>query len=199
MALTIEGGEEYVGRAINTALEEMSWSPEWNALRILFVAGNESADQDADNFDFRTEARAAQDRDIIINAMYAGNHEQAIVEHWPEVARAGSGDVLGDRSLDRHDSDPDTARRAAPGAERASEPNLRSVRPERGGRSGQSGGPGRERLDGSACNRAAAVSRPREPRCTPMRPGISSTHRFRRISTCRLRRRPRSCRNHCNR
>jgi hypothetical protein len=91
MALTIQGGEEYVGRAINTAIDQMSWSPEWNSLRILFVAGNESADQDVDNFDFRIEARAAQDRDIIINAMYAGNHEQAIVEHWPEVARRGSG------------------------------------------------------------------------------------------------------------
>lgn len=91
MALTIEGGEEYVGRAINTAVEEMSWSPDSNALRILFVAGNESADQDVDNFDFRAAAKAAQDRDIIINAMYAGNHDQAIVEHWPEVARRGSG------------------------------------------------------------------------------------------------------------
>jgi hypothetical protein len=91
MALTIEGGEEYVGRAIHTALEEMSWSMDWNALRILFVAGNESADQDSDNFDFRTETRAAQDRDIIVNAMYAGNHDQAIVEHWPEVARRGQG------------------------------------------------------------------------------------------------------------
>jgi len=91
MGLTVQGGEEYVGRAIHTALDEMSWSTDWNALRILFVAGNESADQDVDNFDFRIEARAAQDRDIIINAMYAGNHEQAIVEHWPEVARRGQG------------------------------------------------------------------------------------------------------------
>jgi len=91
MALTIEGGEEYVGRAIHTALDEMSWSMDWSALRILFVAGNESADQDVDNFDFRTETRVAQKRDIIVNAMYAGNHEQAIVEHWPEVARRGQG------------------------------------------------------------------------------------------------------------
>lgn len=91
MGLNVQGGEEYVGRAIHTALDEMSWSMDWNALRVLFVAGNESADQDVENFDFRVEARAAQDRDIIINAMYAGNHEQAIVEDWPEVARRGQG------------------------------------------------------------------------------------------------------------
>ena len=91
MGLTVDGGEEFVGRAIHTALDEMSWSTDWNALRILFVAGNESADQDVDNYDFRIEARAAQDRDIIINAMYVGNQEQAIVENWPEVAKRGQG------------------------------------------------------------------------------------------------------------
>ncbi len=91
MALTIEGGEEYVGRAITTAVEQMSWSSEQDAVRILFVAGNESADQDVDNYDYRVAAQAAQDRDIIINAMYAGNHSQAVVELWPDVARRGSG------------------------------------------------------------------------------------------------------------
>ncbi len=89
MALTIGGSEEFVGRAINTALNEMSWAPEKSALRILFVAGNESADQGVDTFDFRTEARAAKDRGIIINAMFVGSREQAIVEHWPELAREG--------------------------------------------------------------------------------------------------------------
>ena len=91
MALTIGGSEEFVGRAIHTALDEMSWAPEKSALRILFMAGNESADQGVDTFDFRTEARAAKDRGIIINAMFVGSREQAIVEHWPEVARGGQG------------------------------------------------------------------------------------------------------------
>jgi len=91
MALTTEGGEEYVGRALNTALENMSWSLDWNALRIIFVAGNESADQGVDDFDFRVEAGAARERDIIINAVYAGNREQAIVEQWPQVANLGAG------------------------------------------------------------------------------------------------------------
>lgn len=91
MALTIGGSEEFVGRAINTALDEMNWAPEKSALRILFVAGNESADQGVDAFDFRTEARAAKDRGIIINAMFVGSREQAIVEHWPELAREGQG------------------------------------------------------------------------------------------------------------
>ena len=91
MSLTIGGGDEYVGRVLNAALDEMSWSPNWNALRIVFVAGNESADQDVENHDFRVVTRAARDRDIIVNAIYAGNREQGVVEQWHEVARHGEG------------------------------------------------------------------------------------------------------------
>ena len=91
MALTIGGGTELVGRALNEALDGMSWSPEYNALRVVFVAGNESADQGVEDDDFRIAARAARDREIIVNALYAGNRDQGVVEKWHEVAQAGEG------------------------------------------------------------------------------------------------------------
>ena len=91
MGLTIGGGTELVGRALNETLDGMSWSPEYNALRVVFVAGNESADQGVEDDDFRIAARAARDRDIIVNALYAGNRDQGIVEKWHEVAQAGEG------------------------------------------------------------------------------------------------------------
>ncbi len=69
----------------------MSWSDDWNGLRIIFIAGNESADQGVDDYDFRVSARAARDKDIIINALYAGNREQGIVEKWHEIAQHGGG------------------------------------------------------------------------------------------------------------
>ena len=91
MALTIGGGEEYVGWAVQTALDEMSWSRDLDALRVIFIAGNESADQAADEVNFRHAASEAVNRDIIVNALYAGNREQAVVEQWPELARRGLG------------------------------------------------------------------------------------------------------------
>ena len=91
MGLTIGGGTELVGRALNETLDGMSWSPEYNALRVVFVAGNESADQGVEDNDFRIAARAARDRDIIVNALYAGNRDQGVVEKWHEVAQAGEG------------------------------------------------------------------------------------------------------------
>jgi Mg-chelatase subunit ChlD len=91
MSLTIGGGTELVGRALNEAIDGMSWAPDYNGLRVVFVAGNESADQGVEDDDFRIAARAARDRDIIVNALYAGNRDQGVIEMWPEVARAGEG------------------------------------------------------------------------------------------------------------
>jgi hypothetical protein len=91
MALTIDGSEEYVGRAIHVALDTMDWSRDWNAMRVIFIAGNESADQGLEDFDFRIATQAARDKSIVINALYAGNREQAVIEKWPEIAREGAG------------------------------------------------------------------------------------------------------------
>ncbi len=91
MGLTIGGGTELVGRALDEALDNMSWSGDYEALRVVFIAGNESADQGVEEFDFRLAARAARDRDIIINALYAGNRDQGVVEKWHEVAQVGKG------------------------------------------------------------------------------------------------------------
>src|SRR5262245_59457394 len=44
-ALGTNGGEEYVGRVVQTAVDRLDWGGP-DALKILFVAGNESADQD---------------------------------------------------------------------------------------------------------------------------------------------------------
>ena len=91
MRLETKGGEEYVGRVIRESIERMSWSADHDALKILFVAGNESADQAVEQADFRTTARWAREQGIFVNALYAGNRDQAVIELWPDVARAGGG------------------------------------------------------------------------------------------------------------
>jgi len=91
MDLTIGGGTELVGRALDEVLDEMNWSPAYDALRVVFLAGNESVDQGVEEYDFRLAARAASDRDIIINSLYAGNREQGVSEKWHEVAQLGKG------------------------------------------------------------------------------------------------------------
>lgn len=92
MALETKGGDEFVGWVLDDAVKTMSWSEEAAALRLIFVAGNESADQGADQRNFRYVAEAARAADIIVNPVYAGQRDQGVTEMWDQVATHGGGD-----------------------------------------------------------------------------------------------------------
>lgn len=94
MEITTNGGAEYVGWVLNDALHTMSWSQHPRALKIVFVAGNESADQAAHLFNFRQVARAAREQGITINSIYAGAHSNGVSEHWDQVAMHGGGEFF---------------------------------------------------------------------------------------------------------
>ena len=89
MGLTTAGSEEYVGQVLHEAVWNMNWSRDPKALKIIFLAGNEVADQG--QIPFADAADDARREGIIVNALYAGAREQGIVEKWPDVARAGRG------------------------------------------------------------------------------------------------------------
>ena len=91
MALEPTGEKEYVGRVLHAALETMSWSDDYEALKIIFVAGNESADQGKEEYDFRDVVRDAADQEIFINSIYAGSEKSGITHHWSELASLGRG------------------------------------------------------------------------------------------------------------
>ncbi|MCC6672936.1 MAG: cytochrome P460 family protein [Planctomycetes bacterium] len=89
-ALTTNGGEEYVGRVIHAALQELAWSEDKAALRLLFVAGNEAATQDP-QVDFRAMCSAAIARGIVVNSIYCGDPGDQLAPAWREVARLADG------------------------------------------------------------------------------------------------------------
>jgi hypothetical protein len=91
MGMRTHGGEEFVGWVLNDAVNTMSWSRDPAALKMIFVAGNESADQCSSRFNFRYVAEDARSRGILINAVYAGNHEAGVREQWEQVAMHGGG------------------------------------------------------------------------------------------------------------
>jgi hypothetical protein len=45
-ALRTSGGDEYVARVVSVATDDMKWTQAPGALKIIFVAGNEEANQD---------------------------------------------------------------------------------------------------------------------------------------------------------
>lgn len=92
-ALTTNGGTELVGRVVQTSLQELDWHPSAGALRMIFVAGNESADQD-DQVAARTICKEATERGIDVNSIYCvyGDDDGEVWPGWRDLARLGNGE-----------------------------------------------------------------------------------------------------------
>lgn len=101
MALRTNGGTEYVGRAIHVSHTGMNWSEEKRALKMIFVAGNESADQDQ-KFRAMSEAGKAIADDIIVNTIFCGQDSGEIASGWRNVAMRADGQFASiDQERDR--------------------------------------------------------------------------------------------------
>ena len=89
-ALTTNGGEEYVGRVVNTATTDLAWTTTPGAMKLIVVAGNESADQDP-VVRYTAACSAAIGRDIMVNAIYCGNPADELAPGWRDVALRADG------------------------------------------------------------------------------------------------------------
>jgi hypothetical protein len=89
-ALTTNGGTELVGRVIRRATDELAWSAEPNALRLLIVAGNEAADQDQ-SVRFEDACARSIARGIMVDAIYCGGESDEVALGWRTVARLADG------------------------------------------------------------------------------------------------------------
>jgi hypothetical protein len=90
-ALRTHGGEEYVGRVLDSALTRLKWSDDAKALRIAIVAGNESADQDR-VVPFLDASKKAALRGIVVNSIYCGSPVDDIAPGWRDLAKHAEGE-----------------------------------------------------------------------------------------------------------
>jgi hypothetical protein len=97
-AFRTDGGDEYVARAIQTSLDTLHWSQDLDALQVVFVAGNESAEQDP-QLTIERAAVAAARRGIVVNAIYCGSDNDADAAGWRRIATSTNGLYA---SIDQH-------------------------------------------------------------------------------------------------
>lgn len=88
-ALTTNGGQEYCGWVIKSAVEELAWSQSNADLKLLYVCGNEPFNQGP--VDFRASCRAAIEKGIIVNTIHCGPEDVGIRTFWQEGARLADG------------------------------------------------------------------------------------------------------------
>ncbi len=85
------GGDEWVGWVVKKAVEEMSWGAGKEALRIIFVVGNETAAQGRKEILYTKTVPKAIEKDITVNAIYCGRPNPDEARTWTEVARLADG------------------------------------------------------------------------------------------------------------
>lgn len=88
--LTSDGALEYVARVLQTALDELAWTPSDDALKLIFVAGNEPADQDQE-VDLRDVADLAHQEGVFIQLIFCGATEHLDALSWKDFAEMAQG------------------------------------------------------------------------------------------------------------
>lgn len=89
-ALKTGGGEELVARVTKTAIEEQKWSTDRDALKVIFVCGNEPVNQDKD-VQLDDVATMAKKNGIVVNTIYCKwNHDNEIAA-WADFAKSCGG------------------------------------------------------------------------------------------------------------
>ncbi len=91
-ALFTNGGSEFAGQAIQTAVTSLAWSNDPAALRFVFVAGNESFDQGRVSATAAMATAAA--KDIAVQLIFCGtNNGDSESQSWGMAAKLAQSDL----------------------------------------------------------------------------------------------------------
>jgi hypothetical protein len=91
-SLTTNGGSEYCGYAIHTAVNNLRWSSNPNDLKTLFIAGNEPFSQGPIQYQFAIQQ--ATQKGISINTIHAGDYQTGVAGGWQTGALMAGGDYM---------------------------------------------------------------------------------------------------------
>lgn len=89
-SLTTNGGEEYCGQVIQTAMRQLSWSNLPTDLKFIFIAGNEPFNQGQVAYEGVLDNSA--EKDLIVNTIFCGDYELGRRTLWADGARRGRGE-----------------------------------------------------------------------------------------------------------
>lgn len=89
-AFRTHGGTELVARVTKTALNELKWSGEAGSLKMIFVCGNESAEQDKE-VALDVVAEMAKKQGVFVNTIYCGPKNSGEARRWQEFAQMCGG------------------------------------------------------------------------------------------------------------
>ena len=90
--LTTKGGSEYCGKVIHTSLKELDWGDNADALKLIYIAGNEAFTQG--NMPYEKACKMAVDKSIMINTIFCGDRFKGINTQWQKGATMTGGEYM---------------------------------------------------------------------------------------------------------
>jgi hypothetical protein len=90
--LKTNGGQEYCGQVIQTAVRDLEWSGRSGDLQMIVIAGNEPFSQGG--IDYKSACREAIARGIMINTIFCGNYQEGLQTEWKAGADLADGQYL---------------------------------------------------------------------------------------------------------
>lgn len=91
-SLTTNGGNEYCGKVIQTALNQLNWGETKDDLNLIFIAGNEPYTQG--NVSYKEASKLAHQNNVTVNTIFCGNYNQGISSYWKAGADLTHGDYM---------------------------------------------------------------------------------------------------------
>jgi len=91
-SLTTNGGEEYCGYAIQTAISQLEWSRNADDLHMIFIAGNEPFTQGP--ISYAEAIHLAKQHDVTVSTIFAGDHNEGVSSGWQHGAILAGGNFM---------------------------------------------------------------------------------------------------------
>jgi hypothetical protein len=91
-ALTTNGGNEFCGQAIDTALKGLQWSQSQGDIKAIFIAGNEPFNQGP--VAYHEAIAAARKKGVTVNTIHAGSYDEGAQGGWKEGALLAGGNYM---------------------------------------------------------------------------------------------------------
>ena len=91
-SLTTNGGNEYCGKVIQTALEQLNWGNQKDDLKFIFIAGNEPYTQG--DVSYKVASKLAHQKDVTVNTIFCGDYNQGISTSWKDGADLTHGNYM---------------------------------------------------------------------------------------------------------
>src|SRR5688572_24414947 len=91
-SLTTNGGNEFCGQAIDTALKGLQWSRAQGDIKAIFIAGNEPFNQG--HVPYHEAIAAAKKKGVTVNTIHAGSYDEGVQGGWKDGALLAGGNYM---------------------------------------------------------------------------------------------------------